>query len=136
MEIHKNEQQLDVFAKKYLKELPLESPSKDFTKNILDVISKEEVVITKYAPLISWKSWVLVAASILAFFFIPFKESESTLFDQFQIDFSFGYLLDKIPAIEGIAVSSVTFYAVIFFGFMISIQTFFLKNYFSKKYQF
>ncbi len=131
MEENKNTQ-IDAFLKKQIQEMPLESPSKDFTSNLMSVLEEETSQSTQYVPLISKKIWIGIAALIVAIFFIPFQEQEGSLMDKVPLDLSF---LDsiKMPTLEGVTISSVALYAIFFFTLMIFAQIFYIKGYFNKR---
>lgn len=127
--------QLDAFIKKQIQEIPLESPSKDFTKNLMGILTKEETSkATQYVPLISKKTWFAIAAAIIvAIFFIPFQKQEGGLLEKVSIDFSFLEKISLSGVFDGFVVSSTTFYGVLLFSIMIIVQIFYLKGYFSKR---
>lgn len=134
---NKNIKEIDTFAKKYVQEIKEESPSLNFTSNLMDSILKiEESKVFKAKPLISKKVWILVLGVLVSLFFIPFKVSDKSLLQNLpEVDFSF---LDKIQIpnlFETISVSNTVLYAVFFFGLMIIAQVVFLKNHFNKKFE-
>ncbi len=132
---NKHIEELDAFAKKYVKEIKQETVSKDFTASIMQSIvadSKKSVFKTK--ALISKKGWFVIAILILAAILIPFKESEKSFLNLPELDFSF---LDKIQfssLFETVTISNTVLYSVFFFGLMIIAQVVFLKNHFNKRY--
>lgn len=132
---NKHIEELDAFAKKYIKEIKQEQPSIDFTSTIMQTITKEtssEVFKTK--PLISKRVWALIFGCIVALFFIPTKSNEG-LINLPEINFSF---LEKIQAsslLEYFSVSNTVLYALFFFGLMIIAQVVFLKNHFNKRFE-
>lgn len=126
--------EIDAFLRKQLQEISLESPSKKFTSNIMDVIEKEEVsVITKYKPLISKKVWFAAAAVIVAILFIPFKKQEGGMLENISIDFSFLEKISISGLLDGFDTSHAAIYGAILFAVMISIQVVYLKGYFSRR---
>jgi hypothetical protein len=128
------DQILDNFAKKQLKELSLDSPSKGFTNAIMNTITaKEAKKVITYQPLISKKVWLGIAALVVGIFFIPFQAQEDSILKKVSIDFSFLDHINTTGIFDGLAVSSNTFYAALLFSVMISIQIFYLKGYFSKR---
>ena len=133
---NKHIEELDAFAKKYIKEIPQEKPSLDFTASIMQTIAKESTSkVFKTTALISKKAWFVIAAFVLAVLFIPFKESEKSLLNFPKVDLSF---FDKIQIpnlFESFAVSNTVLYSVFFFGLMIIAQVVFLKNYYNKRFQ-
>lgn len=133
MENHKDSNQLDNLTRKIVKDIPIESPSQDFTRNIMSAITAKSISKIKYAPLISWKSWAIAAIILLGLFFIPTEKSENSVLNKVPFDFSFSQLYDKLPEFEGFSASSTTIYAFLFLAVMISIQIFYLKGYFDRK---
>ena len=135
MEENKHKNELNAFAKKYVKEMKQEKPSFDFTASLMDKIVAElqQKNVYNSSPLISNKIWFLIACAFIAMLFIPFKESEKSMLEIPKIDFSF---IDKIqiPNIFiDFSISNTTMYAILFFGFMVMIQVVFLKNHFEKR---
>lgn len=133
MEENKNKQ-LDAFLKKQIKELPLESPSKNFTATIMSKLQTESAFShIQYKPLISKKIWFAVAAIVVAVLLIPFQKKEGGLLEKVSIDFSF---LDKVSfsgLLDGLSVSTTAFYGLLFFAIMIFVQVVYLKGYFDRK---
>jgi hypothetical protein len=132
-EINKNKE-LDGFVKKYVKEIKIESPSKDFTASLMNKIVVEHqksIFISK--ELISKKGWFVIFLSVLAVVLIPFKSSEKSLINILKLDF---YFFDKIQIpsfLDNLIVSKTVFYAIFFFGLMFFAQVVFLKNHFDKR---
>lgn len=134
METHNNQEQLEAFVKKYVKEIPLEEPSDDFTNQVMSKIEAQQSSLTKYVPLIGWKIWSLVVLVLSALFFIPFQKSENPIFDKVTLDIWIKSVRDQLPNFSGLSVSDTTSYAFLFFAIMMVIQIYYLKNYFSKRY--
>ena len=56
------EQRLDKLAKKVVKYYKLESPSLDFTANVMQQVEASQIShITVYKPLISKRAWFVIA---------------------------------------------------------------------------
>lgn len=133
MEENKNKQ-LDAFLKKQIQEMPLESPSQNFTSNIMDILNDERVSVKiQYKPLISKKIWLAVAAVIVAVVFIPFQKKEGGLLEKVTLDFSFLEKVSFSGLLDGVSVSTTAFYGLLFFAMMILIQITYLKAYVNKK---
>jgi len=137
MEENRNSQ-IDTFLKKQLKEIPLESPSKDFTKNLMGIISAEETSkVTMYVPLISKKAWTgiasLVAILSLVLVFVPFQKEEESLLNKIPLDFSFLTKISFSGVIEALSVSNTTLYTMVLFSILVFAQIFYLKGYFTKR---
>ena len=125
---------LDAFLKKQIQEMPLESPSKNFTSNIMDILNDEQVSVKiQYKPLISKKIWLAVAAVIVAVMFIPFQKQEGGLLEKVTIDFSFLEKVSFSGLLDGVNVSTTAFYGLLFFAVMILIQITYLKQYVNRK---
>ncbi len=131
---NKHIEELDAFAKKYIKEIPKENVSLDFTASVMkNILSEHKVKVFTTKALISKKGWFIISLFVLAVIFIPFKSSEKNLFNFPELDFSF---LDKIQIFnlfESFTVSNTVLYAISFFGLMFIAQVIFIKNHFDKK---
>jgi hypothetical protein len=132
---NKHIKEIDAFAKKYVKEIPVASPSIDFTANLMRKIHELQTVKTTvaYKPLISVKGWVLVVASLIALVLIPFKSSNKEWFTLPEMNFSFLEKLNFAGLFENVHVSNTTLYLAITFSALIFIQIFYLKGYFEKQ---
>ncbi|MFY0603483.1 MAG: hypothetical protein JXQ93_06005 [Flavobacteriaceae bacterium] len=138
MEQNKNNTQIDVFLKKHIQEMPLESPSTDFTKNVMGILSDEETQkTTLYAPLISKKAGIgillTLIASVIAVLLIPFQNGGESLLEKVPIDFSFLNKVSVSGMFDGFSVSSTTFYVAVLFSVMMFVQIFYLKGYLNKR---
>ncbi|WP_298778397.1 hypothetical protein [uncultured Polaribacter sp.] len=131
---NKHIKELDAFAKKYVREIQSESPSKDFTNSLMQaILAESKSTVFKPTVLISKKVWFLIFGLIVAVIFIPFNSSEKSFINLPKVDFSF---FDKIQIpnfLESIAISNTVLYSVFFFGLMIIAQVVFLKNHFNKR---
>lgn len=132
---NKHIEEIHAFAKKYVKEIPKETPSVDFTVNLMKSITQIETVrkTIVYKPLISKKGWFVVVLAIISVFLIPFNSSKEQTFTLPKLNFSF---LDKLGfsgVLEGLSVSSTTFIIALIFGLLMSIQIVYLKGYFEKR---
>lgn len=131
---NKHIKELDAFAKKYVKEIPLEKPSLDFTASLMKKIALEKKSeVYKAKALISKKGWLLIVASILAVTFIPFKTSEKSFMNLPKLEVSFFDKIQFTNLFDSLSVSNVTLYAVLFFGILFFAQILFLKKHFDKR---
>ncbi|WP_291149550.1 hypothetical protein [Flavobacterium sp. UBA7680] len=123
---------IENLIEKMMAENTLQSPSADFTSNIMSkILAAEEVKIKPYKPLISISTWIFIGftLALLVVYNVYFTGAENNL----EIGKSY---TDKISAIvSGIHISKTTLYAILIVPFMILIQIGVLKNYFDKKYQ-
>ncbi len=132
---NKHIEEIHAFTKKYVKEIPIETPSLDFTSNLMQKIGELQPfksAIT-YKPLISKKVWFIVFAAIIALVLIPFKSTDESLFTLPELNFSFLEKLNFSGLLENITVSSTTMYFAIIFSVLVAIQIFYLKGYFEKQ---
>lgn len=127
-----SDKNIENLIEKMMAENTLQSPSADFTSNIMSkILIAEEVKIKPYKPLISISTWIFigVALALLIIYNVYFTGTENNL----EIGKSY---TDKISAIvSSIYISKTTLYAILIVPFMILIQIGILKNYFDKKYQ-
>ncbi len=132
---NKNIKELDAFVKKYINEIEEETPSVDFTANIMDaILNEEQSSIYKAKPLISKKVWVVLASLLaVSMLFVSKGTSLSWLkIPKMRID----YLSNiQIPNLfENITVSNLMLSACFFFTVMVFVQIYYLKNYFTRKF--
>ena len=132
---NKHIEELDAFAKKYIKEVEIETPSVDFTANIMQsILQTENLELYKATPLISKKVWgVLAIVLIGSMVFV----SKGTSLSWIKMPaFKMNYLSRiQIPNVfENITISNTMLYACFFFTVMVFIQIYYLKNHLTKKY--
>lgn len=132
---NKHMKEIDAFAKKYVKEIPAETPSVDFTSNLMKSIAQLEPLKSTlvYKPLISVKSWLIVVLAILAVLLIPFNTNKEEIVSLPKLDFSFLNKLSFSRMFENFSVSNITFIIVLIFGVLLSIQIVYLKGFFEKR---
>ncbi len=132
---NKHIKEIDAFAKKYVKEIPTETPSVDFTSNLMKSIAQLAPVKSTlvYKPLISKKGWFVVGLAILAVVLIPFSTNKEEIVTLPKLDFSFLNKLSFSSVFENLAVSNTTFIITIIFGLFLLVQILFLKGFFEKK---
>ena len=135
MEEIKKDQKLNAFTKKYLKDLELESPSADFTANIMDVISaiKTSDSAVSYKPLISKKGWFLVFTILASILIVPLRGVESKWISLPELNFSFLEKISFAGVLDGFTISNTVVYTACLFAVLMTIQLFYLKGYFEKR---
>ncbi|WP_426483341.1 hypothetical protein [Flavobacterium sp. 2] len=123
---------LENLIERMMAENTLQSPSADFTSNLMSqILVAEKAKIKPYKPLISISTWIFIgiALILLVIYNMFFAGAENNL----EIGKSY---TDKISAIvSGIHISKTLLYSILIVPFMILIQVGVLKNYFDKKYQ-
>lgn len=133
---NKHIEELDVFAKKYIKEVEAETPSIDFTNTIMQRILKvENTALYKATPLISKKAWFVVLGTLVALLFIPFKSSErsESILDKVGYSYLPNIEMPSLFADVSLSVSTTTIYSFVFLAILVLVQVHFLKNYFINK---
>jgi hypothetical protein len=128
---------LDNFTKKMVKETPVEKPSIDFSSNVMNAINALEVkkATNTFEPLISKKVWMLIVACIIALTVFLLKTgvnmNEGYLSN---IDFSRFANTISFETSYNLNISNTALYGFIFLAIMIPIQIGFLKKYHNRKF--
>jgi len=134
MEDH-TEQHFEKLAKKVMKTSLLESPSLEFTANVMAGV-KADVVndITVYKPLISKRWWFIISVLFIGglIYSLMGTDMESTGWLG-QIDFSVISNNKVTEALSGITISKTLAYAIGFFGLVFFIQIPMMKHYFDNR---
>lgn len=131
----KHIEELDVFTKKYINEIKEETPSIDFTANIMDaIVQEEQSSIYKAVPLISKKVWFVLAGILaVSMLFVSKGTSLSWLkIPEVKIDYLSNIQLPNL--FENITVSNLMLSACFFFTVMVFVQIYYLKNHFTRKF--
>ena len=122
---------LDNLSRKVIGKSAVESPSFDFTKNVMSQINALSTSsVTTYVPLISKKVWALIAlvfAGIIGY--VSFGTSEEKNSWLSDLDYEF------VNPLSNLEFSQTSVYAVLFLALMICIQIPLLKHYFNKRYE-
>ena len=135
MEENNNQKELDSFVKKYVKEIELDSPSKDFTKLLMQRIENPKSVVFLPQELISKKGWFGILSVAFLIFFFSSKTSEKSMIAIPELDFSFLSKMKFSQTFEFLSVSNITFIALLLFGGMLIFQLLYLKNHFDKRFE-
>lgn len=130
---NKHIKELDTFAKEYIKEIDVETPSIDFTANLMQQLQKESVVIFKSTPLISKKGWFLLIGTLMASIFYVSKGTSLSWMKMPTINLDYFSKVQMPNLFEGIAVSNTMLYSFFFLALMVFAQIIFLKNHFNKR---
>lgn len=120
----------ELFTTKIVKEAGLSKPSFDFTKQVMAVVSSQKVTTKAYQPLISQRTWGIVAVvatlCLILILMIPIENESyfSALKLHERLQFS-------LPHLE---LSKTLTYAIGFTALFL-LQIPFLKNYLEKQYR-
>ncbi len=127
---HNIDDHLDKLAKKVMYETSLESPSLNFTANIMAQVNAVKISdVTVYKPLISKNVWLLFAvviASVCAYFVFGNSLEGMGWFE--AIDFSFLPNIEISNPLSSFTVSKTFMYSIVFFAIMLFIQIPILKR--------
>ena len=131
---------IENWIKTGIREVGLETPSDDFTHQVLSKLPKQQVEHQRmvYEPLISKRVWVLIVATMIVVFAyllgndVTGSGSTTAYFDvgmevfKMPLDFSAFNFLNELH------LSDLFIYAVLLFSFFFCIQFVFLKRFFER----
>jgi len=130
---------LDELSKKVITASNLETPSLDFTANIMSninvVVKQSESTI--YKPLISKKAWFIIAVIFIVVCACVLLGNTSESIGWFtDVDFSFVSSFNMANVLPEISFSKTVLYAIVVLTFMLFIQIPLLKKYFDNQINF
>ena len=129
------EQRLDELTKKMMSSTKLESPSSNFTQNLMAKIEQMELEPKVHKPLISKVAWIFIGVVITGIIlYSSFFGLESFgLVD--NVDYSIIENNKVTEALSGLSISKTLMYSILLFGVFMLVQMTVLKNYFDKRLQ-
>ena len=126
---------LEKLTNKIMEETSLESPSFDFTDNI---ISQVQIIktsdVTVYKPLISKSIWILIALgfiTLIGYLILGTTSQDSEAL--FTINFDVLFNNRFTETLSAMKFSDTLMYAIVSLGIMLFIQIPLLKNYFDNR---
>ena len=126
---------LEKLTNKIMEETSLESPSFDFTDNIMSqvqIIKTSDVTV--YKPLISKSIWILIALgfiTLIGYLILGTTSQDSEALFTINFDALFNNRFTK--ALSAMKFSDTLMYAIVSLGIMLFIQIPLLKNYFDNR---
>lgn len=125
---------LENLVKKTMKSPPLETPSSDFTSNIMARINVKSTT-TVYQPLISKMGWMLILTTVIAsvVYLYVISAAEANWFK--TIDFSTGLNNQITNLFSELKLARITTYAMLVCGLMLCAQVPILKYFINKRQQ-
>ena len=136
MEKNRESIQEEIFTKKYLKEIKLQKPGKDFTTNLMGLLAKEgELKLAKSQPLISKKAWLFVASFVGVCLFVVVNSKRSINLSFSELNWNF---LPKMEIPNFLPSVSISNMMLLFFGLFtlfFLVQISFLKNHFERQFE-
>jgi hypothetical protein len=132
MEENNNINDFEIFLHKAIKEVGLETPSKDFNQSILTRLSlTQEKVTIRQPPLISNFVWLLISIGVVALTGFTLIYDEETKVDGTYFEFLNNISAPNVFDFSSIFVSSeIVCYGIISVLIFFYIQIFVLKKYF------
>jgi len=130
---------LDELSKKIITASNLETPSLDFTANIMsniNVVTKQSES-TIYKPLISKKSWFIIAVIFIVICaYLLFGNTSESIGWFTDVDFSFVSSFNMASVFSEISFSKTVLYAIVVLALMLFIQIPLLKKHFDNRISF
>lgn len=131
------DKQLDDFVKKVVKNTGLETPSDDFTQSIMSkiVAQNEKSMATRYKPLISKTSWLVLAS--IALFLLAYA-----IFGNLDLNVSWIPRIDEVAPVEirffntlaNLQLPNTLVYSLTGLTFFIYVQIILLKKHLENRY--
>jgi hypothetical protein len=136
------DKEIEQLVEKMMKKTFLDTPSIDFTSNIMSkVLEIKTSKVTVYKPLISKKVWGIIAFAVVAlvFYSVFGVETKASGFLN-TIDLSLftnNKIVNTISSFKtsSFQVSKTFGYAFMFLGIMICVQILFLKHHFNRRFE-
>ena len=131
------EQHLDKLAKKVMQSSLLESPSLDFTANIMAKVENSAISnVTVYKPLISKRAWLLISILVIgSLSYVIFGNVEGVSWVD-KVDFSIITNNKIAETISGITFSKTLLYAIGLCGVLFFVQIPMMKHYLDKRFEY
>lgn len=131
------EKQLDDFVKKVVKNAGLEAPSDDFTQSIMSkiVAQNEKSMVTRYKPLISKTSWLVLAfIAIFLLVYVIFGNSDLNVSWIPSINEVATDNIGFIKTLENLRLPNTLLYSLTGLTLFIYVQIVFLKKHLESRY--
>ena len=131
------EQHLDKLAKKVMQSSLLESPSLDFTANIMAKVENSAISnVTVYKPLISKRAWLLISILVIgSLSYVIFGNVEGVSWVD-KVDLSIITNNKIAETISGITFSKTLLYAIGLCGVLFFVQIPMMKHYLDKRFEY
>ena len=130
------EQHLDNLAKKVIKDVSIETPTSDFTANVMAQIKSVSIESSiAYKPLISKYIWFAIIGVLVALSFYVMTTSGNNESWLSTLEFDLFKNINISESLSEISISKSVVYAIGFLGLMLLIQIPMLKNYHNKLFE-
>lgn len=130
-----NKKHIEDLTDKIMKESSLETPSFNFTANVMSQLQQQTIHIA-YKPLISKRVWAVIAACVLIVVVFTFNNSvsESSWIGMLRVTDGFNYSLEAL--IPNLEIPKTYLYSLSFLALFIIIQIPYIKYMNNKRLQF
>ena len=129
-----NDKDIEKFVDRLMKDTSLESPSPEFTANLMTkVLATEMDKALVYKPLISKRGWYIIIGSVIVLVgYLIFNTSitDAGWFESLGLGSVNDDFLKSLPSIK---FSEVTVYSVVLLAILLLVQITFLKKYFNRR---
>jgi hypothetical protein len=127
------DQNIEKLVERMLMNNQIESPSPDFTGNVMSVVyasQKSRKII--YKPIFSKWTWIIIFTGIIAIFIYSFFNLNQQT-PLFEINFSL-FKFDRLEKfLPNFRISFLTGYVILLAAIAVMVQIFFLKKHFDKQ---
>jgi len=127
------DQNIEKLVERMLMNSEMESPSPDFTQNVMSAVyasQKSRKVI--YKPIFSKRTWFIIFTGIIAIFIYSFFNLNQQT-PWFEINFSL-FKFDRLGKfLPNFRISFLTGYVILLAAIAVMVQIFFLKKHFDKQ---
>lgn len=130
---NKEDQNIEKLVERMLMNSEIESPSPDFTHNVMSGIyaaQKSRKVI--YKPIFSMRTWFIIFTGIIAIFIYSFFNPNPQA-PLFEVNFSWFRLSQLEKFLPNFRISFLTAYVILLAAIAVMVQIFLLKKYFDKQ---
>jgi len=117
----KTDSRIDKIAKEVFSNDNIETPSLDFTSNIMAKISVEHQTSTEIKPLISRNTWYIISIiiiSLISYAMLMFPQSSSVSISDYIPAFDY---INNL-SFKSIDISNITYYSIIVVGVLFILQ--------------
>ena len=117
----KTDSRIDKIAKEVFSNDNIETPSLDFTSNIMAKISVEQQTSTEIKPLISRNTWYIISIiiiSLISYAMLMFPQSSSVSISDYIPAFDY---INNL-SFKSIGISNITYYSIIVVGVLFILQ--------------
>jgi hypothetical protein len=130
---NKEDQNIEKLVERMMMNSEIESPSPDFTQNVMSgIYASQKSREIMYKPIFSKRTWFIIFTGIIAIFIYSFFNS-NTQAPVFEVNFSWFRLSQLEKLFPNFRISFLTAYVILLAASAVMVQIFLLKKYFDKQ---